>query len=136
MTTLHVGAHGLIEKDGKYLVTLRVDHDDYMPGTWDLPGGSIKIGERVEAGLEREIFEETGLHVKVENPIYVYTALDQLPVHQTVVILFACTWQSGDVTLNPNEHQAFAWKTWKEIQAMENKIHWLQEIGEKLDVVQ
>lgn len=134
MSVFFVGAHGLIEREGKYLVTQRVGGSNYMANYWDLPGGTIEVSETVEQGLEREIGEEVGLTVEVGSPIYVYTTLTRLPARQNVTILYRCQYVSGDVTLNPKEHQAFAWKTWAEICAMEDKIHWLQEMGEKLDV--
>ena len=30
---------------------------------WELPGGGVEHGESVRQGLEREFFEETGLHI-------------------------------------------------------------------------
>ena len=33
----------------------------YKPGTWDLPGGHLAIGESFEECLAREVEEETGL---------------------------------------------------------------------------
>lgn len=34
---------------------------DSMPGAWELPGGKVDPGESAEAGLARELLEETGL---------------------------------------------------------------------------
>lgn len=34
-------------------------------GQWTLPGGGLDFGENTEAGCLREVFEETGLHVKL-----------------------------------------------------------------------
>lgn len=36
---------------------------DKYAGEWDLPGGHIKVGEGLEAGMKREVKEETNLDV-------------------------------------------------------------------------
>ncbi len=35
-----------------------------LKGYWSLPGGLLETGETLEAGVEREVLEETGLIVK------------------------------------------------------------------------
>jgi ADP-ribose pyrophosphatase YjhB (NUDIX family) len=35
---------------------------------WELPGGRLNVGEKPNEGLEREIFEEIGLKIKVIRP--------------------------------------------------------------------
>lgn len=35
-----------------------------LKGYWSLPGGVLETGEELEAGIIREVFEETGLAVK------------------------------------------------------------------------
>ncbi len=39
----------------------------YPPGAWRAPSGALKPGEELEAGAEREAFEETGLDVELER---------------------------------------------------------------------
>ncbi len=42
---------------------------DPLKDYWSLPGGLVETGERLEAAITREVFEETGLRVK-PGPIF------------------------------------------------------------------
>src|SRR5207247_9792565 len=53
---------------------------------WNLPGGGMESGETVDEALCREVREETGLVVKVERLIGVYSK----PQKQEVVLTFRC----------------------------------------------
>jgi 8-oxo-dGTP pyrophosphatase MutT (NUDIX family) len=53
-----------IEKDGQILLV----HDPvYRGGCWTLPGGGVEFEEKFVPAAEREVFEETGLTVKVHS---------------------------------------------------------------------
>jgi ADP-ribose pyrophosphatase YjhB (NUDIX family) len=43
-----------------------------LAGHWSLPGGALEVGETLEAGVAREIMEETGLIVDVGAVIDVF----------------------------------------------------------------
>ncbi|MGH3680365.1 MAG: NUDIX hydrolase [Natronosporangium sp.] len=45
--------------DGQVLVIKRRD-----TGAWQLPGGVLELGERIEDGLRREVREETGVGIE------------------------------------------------------------------------
>lgn len=45
---------------------------DPLAGRWSLPGGTLELGETLEAGAAREILEETGLEVRVGPIIEVF----------------------------------------------------------------
>ena len=53
---------------------------------WNLPGGGMESGETVDEALCREVREETGLEVKVEQLVGVYSK----PQKQEVVLTFLC----------------------------------------------
>ncbi len=63
-----VGAVVLVE-DRVVLVKRRFEP---LAGQWSLPGGSLEVGETLEAGAAREILEETGLEVEVGPVIEVF----------------------------------------------------------------
>ncbi|HEX7621319.1 MAG TPA: NUDIX domain-containing protein [Anaerolineales bacterium] len=56
------------ETRAKVLLTCRKDN-----GSWCLPGGMIDAGETVSEGCEREVWEETGLQVRVTRLTGVYS---------------------------------------------------------------
>jgi 8-oxo-dGTP diphosphatase len=43
-----------------------------LAGQWSLPGGRLELGETLEAGLKREMSEETGLDIQVGPVIDVF----------------------------------------------------------------
>jgi 8-oxo-dGTP pyrophosphatase MutT (NUDIX family) len=53
----------IIDDDDRVLFLKRSNYMDKYAGEWDLPGGHIKVGEGLEAGMKREVKEETSLDV-------------------------------------------------------------------------
>ena len=43
-----------------------------LAGQWSLPGGTLELGESLEAGVAREVHEETGLDVEVGPVVEVF----------------------------------------------------------------
>ncbi len=39
---------------------------------WSIPGGSVKLGETLQQAAEREIYEETGIIILAQKPVYVF----------------------------------------------------------------
>ncbi len=48
---------------------------------WNLPGGGLELGETIEEGLRRELREETGLEVQVDELLYVTDRFKRLGRH-------------------------------------------------------
>jgi ADP-ribose pyrophosphatase YjhB (NUDIX family) len=68
--TFRPGAYGLIVKDGKVLVLT-----NRRTGKLSLPGGGVEIGEKLVDGLLRELREETGIAVRVEEMVHFQESL-------------------------------------------------------------
>src|SRR4030066_2362158 len=65
---------GIIRRnDGKILVLKRDNKDDHKPGVWEPVGGGMDREETPQAGLLREVLEETGLNVDAREPFNVFT---------------------------------------------------------------
>jgi ADP-ribose pyrophosphatase YjhB (NUDIX family) len=60
----------VVDEHGRLLLARR--NIEPFRGWWDVPGGFLEAGEHPEAGVVRELREETGLEVIVERLIGVY----------------------------------------------------------------
>jgi 8-oxo-dGTP diphosphatase len=127
-----VAAHGLIRKNGKYLLTLRSPVNDYMPNVWDIPGGTIEIGETPEKALIREVKEETDLKIKINKPIFVCSSFGDGKRHQFWIV-YECKFISGEVKLNPDEHSSYQWSSLKEIEKLKKIMFVEKFFKSKLD---
>ena len=65
-----VGVGAVIVRDG-HVVLIKRKYEP-LAGHWSLPGGTLELGESLEAGVAREIREETGLDVEVGPVVEVF----------------------------------------------------------------
>ncbi len=70
-----VGCSAFVFDASRQKVVLARRADD---GKWCVPGGAMESGESLSEACEREVFEETGLRVKVKRLISVYTSPHRL----------------------------------------------------------
>lgn len=58
----------ITDAQGRVLLVLR-GHDP-QKGRWSIPGGSVEPGETLAEAAQREVLEETGLHVQVGEELW------------------------------------------------------------------
>ncbi len=89
-----------------------------LAGCWSLPGGCVESGERLEDAVAREVFEETGLHVRCDSIATVFERI--MPdaagacEYHYVLVDFYCTIQGG--SLRPGDDSKNV--RWFEIDAL------------------
>ncbi|MET7383264.1 NUDIX domain-containing protein [Streptomyces sp. NPDC005526] len=106
-TPLHsVSVAGVVvREDGRLLAMRRADN-----GTWELPGGVLELDETPEAGVAREVLEETGIHVEVDELTGVY----KNTTRGIVALVFRCK-PSGGIERTSTESTAVEWLTADEV---------------------
>ncbi len=105
-----------IKAGNKYLIMRRSAKVDINPDCWDFPGGRLYDGEDPEPGLIRQVFEETGLKIKVLQRQTNYEIdTNDLPYHY--VIYGAKILQGEDVVLSV-EHDEYRWSTKEEMKTL------------------
>ena len=64
-----VGAVVLDAADHVLLVKHVPERKSFWQGKWICPGGRLQVGEGIEAGILREVWEETRLHIRLSRPL-------------------------------------------------------------------
>ncbi|MFG2643558.1 NUDIX hydrolase [Streptomyces sp. NPDC048370] len=98
-------AGAVVREDGRLLAIRRADN-----GTWELPGGVLELTEAPEEGVAREVWEETGIRVEVEELTGVY----KNTTRGIVALVFRCK-PSGGKERTSTESTAVEWLTPDEI---------------------
>lgn len=106
------GIHVVVEKNGKYLIMKRTLTDEHAPGCWDLPGGSIMLGEQPYDAAIRETREEAGIDINNIRLMDVFAfEFDDL---WSVELIAEARYVSGEVKLS-QEHFEYQWLSKRKI---------------------
>ncbi len=102
-----LAAYCVVVRDEKILLALwdmRARQADFVP-RWTLPGGGVELGESIESGAVREVEEETGYTVRIEDLLGVDSGL--IPAHkrfgdtdlpmQTVAVVYTASVTGGEL---------------------------------------
>ena len=101
---------GIIWKNNKLLITKRKTQQ-LLGGLWEFPGGKVNPNESLDAAVKREILEEVGLSIKVNEQLgTIKHAYSHFKIKLTA---FSCEWLSGDVLCK--EVADFSWIKTKDL---------------------
>ena len=87
-TSPRLAARALIVSNKKLLLVNATQADD---GKWCTPGGGIEASERIKEGLKREVYEETGLTITVNDLAHITEFFDAANNTHQVDLFFNCS---------------------------------------------
>jgi len=119
-------------KTKKYLVLKKSASEDINPETFDIPGGRIRFGEKLEEAVKREAKEESDVDVNVLGMFNAWTFVKEDRDFQLTGVDFLCTTEQEEVRLS-EEHSGFEWKSAEEIIKDEKYPEWLRKTLEKAE---
>jgi 8-oxo-dGTP diphosphatase len=112
-----VGA--VVMKGGRLLLVRRGNPP--AEGEWAIPGGSVELGESLQAAAEREIGEETGIRIRAGEPIYIFDVIrrddaGRVRFHYVIVDL-AADYVGGEIEPGDDALEA-RWVSSRDVEAL------------------
>ncbi|MFA7285376.1 MAG: NUDIX domain-containing protein [Candidatus Paceibacterota bacterium] len=110
---LFVASKGFI-KNTKGEILILKESSSYEDGTnfakYDVPGGRIKPGEKLEESLKREVYEETGLEIQVLQSFCVGEWRPKVKDEnwQVIGVYFVCETLNENIVLS-KDHDEYIW---------------------------
>jgi 8-oxo-dGTP diphosphatase len=91
-----VGVGGVVIQGSRVLLIQRGRPP--LQGEWSIPGGMVELGESLEEGVRREVWEETGMKVE---PLEIIEVFDRIQKNGSrvqyhyVIVDYVCRWAGG-----------------------------------------
>jgi 8-oxo-dGTP diphosphatase len=100
----------ILIKDGKILIAKR-KADDWQANKWEFPGGTVERNETPQACLKREMKEEFGIEVSVDE--YIGESTYHYDHGGIKLLAYRSNWESGKIALN--DHADYRWVSAKQL---------------------
>jgi 8-oxo-dGTP diphosphatase len=114
-----VAVGAVVMKGGRLLLVRRGNPP--AEGEWAIPGGSVELGESLQAAAEREIGEETGIRIRAGEPIYIFDVIrrddaGRVRFHYVIVDL-AADYVGGEIEPGDDALEA-RWVSSRDVEAL------------------
>ncbi len=93
----------VLVKKGDAILLAR--HTASPTGLFTALAGFLEAGESIEDAVHREVHEEVGLRVRDLR----YFGSQSWPFPHSLMIAFTAEWESGEITVDPNEIAEARW---------------------------
>jgi 8-oxo-dGTP diphosphatase len=102
--------NGMVLLGQRHSDAAKADSEMHGEGTWTFPGGKLHFGESFEEGAQREILEETGLKVELNDLKVISLTNDIVSDAHFVTVGLLCENFSGEPqVLEPDEITVWKW---------------------------
>jgi 8-oxo-dGTP diphosphatase len=106
-----IGVAVIIIKRGKVLLGKR--KDSHGADTWAFPGGHLEFNETIEDCAVREVFEETGLHIKnLRLGPYTNDIFTDEDKHYVTLFVLADHDSGAAEVKEPHKCEKWEWSQW------------------------
>ena len=95
--------------DGERILLVKASRG-FTKGMWNIPGGFVTYAEKPEEGMIRELHEETGVFVRIDKLLGVFTQKFGSPYYMRGH-MFLCRALTTDLTLQMDEIAEADWYT-------------------------
>lgn len=102
-----ISVTAVIVREGKTVLVQR--RSEPGPGTWIFPAGFLEYGELPEAGVLRELQEETNLSAKSARLIAMQRSEDDPREPNHMILVYQVLDVEGELKNDPTENLAAAW---------------------------
>jgi ADP-ribose pyrophosphatase YjhB (NUDIX family) len=103
--------------DGERILLVKRGRNPFKDN-WALPGGFVEYGEAVEEAAAREILEETGVHIKLEAILGVYSDPRRDPRGHTITTVFIARPVAGEPVGGDDAAEAF----WVDLKSLDGEM--------------
>ena len=110
----------LVHRGNDYLFIKQDKSNGAYPNTYHIPGGGLDLGEDLEKGVRREVFEETNINLKnVKKAHFDYDLLDYYKgsPHQLIYLYYTAEYGSGEPTPK-SDAKEIIWVNKKELRLL------------------